>query len=262
MHQPLETYLNRIKSQLKGIPAAERELQIQEITQHLQRLVAEEMEGGLTEADAVQAAIAQFGEPKEIGRGLRNATGGTKTGIGLGMMMGAFAGIAILQFLWFAPLFLGMEYGTLYPSYWGFMGCAVAALSGAMASLVGRHFTWRHLMRPSGRHPILGNHTRDIAFLCRFFEVGMLSGGIGGGIYAFCQQIWFSYTVFLEWNTQFPERSEGLLFFFHRLDLPSLPYWLGSGVAVGALVVGFLNALVSLGFRVKEKREGRRAWLT
>lgn len=69
----LEQYLTTIDAGLQTLPAARRAEELREIRQHLEALVAGHMARGAAEADAVEAAIRQFGHAEKIGRGLEAA---------------------------------------------------------------------------------------------------------------------------------------------------------------------------------------------
>jgi hypothetical protein len=70
MHPQIEKYLEQVKGQLKSLPPAQSAEEIRELGIHLQALVEEGRERGLTESEAVKAAIAQFGSYRTLGREL------------------------------------------------------------------------------------------------------------------------------------------------------------------------------------------------
>ncbi|RYG72734.1 hypothetical protein EON80_03865, partial [bacterium] len=104
MQSILETYLHQIESHLKGLSAHEKEQQLQEISQHLEILIAGQQVAGLSEAEAMQAAIRKFGDPAEIGRDIIEAIVGQKTGLLKGLLLGAMTGAAVLA----APEFMAL----------------------------------------------------------------------------------------------------------------------------------------------------------
>lgn len=69
----LETYLQQVKAHLKLLTVEAQAEELQEIRQHLQALVTAGMERGESEADAVAAALQQFGEPRKVGHALQQA---------------------------------------------------------------------------------------------------------------------------------------------------------------------------------------------
>jgi hypothetical protein len=66
-------YLAQLSARLKALPADRREEELREIRQHLDALVAGHVHRGKTEAEAVQAAIRQFGHAERIGAELGDA---------------------------------------------------------------------------------------------------------------------------------------------------------------------------------------------
>ena len=69
-HPQLERYVETIASQLKSLPPAQRDEEVQEIRQHLDALVAGHCGAGLSEDEAVKLAIRQFGHAKQVGEEL------------------------------------------------------------------------------------------------------------------------------------------------------------------------------------------------
>ncbi len=71
MDKKLETYLQTVESELGEMRAARREGELREMRQHLEAIVARLTEGGLSQEEATEAAIAQFGEARQVGRELK-----------------------------------------------------------------------------------------------------------------------------------------------------------------------------------------------
>jgi uncharacterized membrane protein len=70
----LDYYLEIIEGRLKGLPPAQRQEEMREIRQHLEALVAGHRIAGLSEDEAVAAAIRQFGHAEQIGQELSQAS--------------------------------------------------------------------------------------------------------------------------------------------------------------------------------------------
>ena len=73
MHPQIEAYLAQVKTQLKGLSAQQRSDEVRELGQHLQFLVEEGQGRGLSEGEAVRAALSQFGRHRKVGRDLNKA---------------------------------------------------------------------------------------------------------------------------------------------------------------------------------------------
>jgi hypothetical protein len=71
MHARLEEYVEEIGRRLRSLPAEEREREIAEIKLHLEQMAAGQREAGLSEDEAITAAIRQFGSAKSVGSGLQ-----------------------------------------------------------------------------------------------------------------------------------------------------------------------------------------------
>lgn len=69
----LEQYVETIRLRLKSLPAQQRDEEVREIRQHLDALVAAQTAAGLSEDQAVDVAIRQFGHAAEIGNDLRQS---------------------------------------------------------------------------------------------------------------------------------------------------------------------------------------------
>ena len=70
MDKKLETYLQTVESELGEMREARREAELREMRQHLEAIIARLTEGGLSREEATEAAIAQFGEARQVGREL------------------------------------------------------------------------------------------------------------------------------------------------------------------------------------------------
>lgn len=69
----LEHYIETIEGRLKSLPPARRQEEMQEIRQHLEALAAGHRIAGLSEDEAVEAAIRQFGHAEQVGKELSQA---------------------------------------------------------------------------------------------------------------------------------------------------------------------------------------------
>lgn len=71
-HAPeVEAYLSEMTRQMGAMPAEQRAEIHEELRQHLDALIAAHEEVGTPPAEAVGAALAQFGAPRKLGRKLR-----------------------------------------------------------------------------------------------------------------------------------------------------------------------------------------------
>lgn len=70
MDNGLERYLQSLAHELRCLPQERREEELREIRLHLDAIVARLMEGGLSEAEAVEATISQFGAAHTVGHEL------------------------------------------------------------------------------------------------------------------------------------------------------------------------------------------------
>ena len=70
MDKRLETYLQTVESELGEMREARREAELREMRQHIEAIIARLTEGGLSQEEATEAAIAQFGEARQVGREL------------------------------------------------------------------------------------------------------------------------------------------------------------------------------------------------
>jgi len=69
----MEEYVAAIAGRLRSLPPSQREEELREIRQHLDALVAGHRARGASEKDAVDAALAQFGRPEQVGRQIHGA---------------------------------------------------------------------------------------------------------------------------------------------------------------------------------------------
>ncbi len=102
MDKRLETYLQTVESELGEMREARREAELREMRQHLEAIVARLTEGGLSEEEATEAAIAQFGAARQVGRELEKV--GTRKESLLRMVAAPLGGV-----LCYAVLSLGMS---------------------------------------------------------------------------------------------------------------------------------------------------------
>ena len=68
--EPLTEYLARLQVGLLGLPAKERDEAYRELAQHVESLVDQAAAAGGDKQETVRAALAKFGDPKEIGEAL------------------------------------------------------------------------------------------------------------------------------------------------------------------------------------------------
>ncbi|HEY0607628.1 MAG TPA: permease prefix domain 1-containing protein [Herpetosiphonaceae bacterium] len=66
----LDHYITTLDKRLRSLPQAQREDDLREVRQHLEALVAGHVMRGMSEADAVDAALRQFGRAEQIGKDL------------------------------------------------------------------------------------------------------------------------------------------------------------------------------------------------
>ncbi|HEY0738491.1 MAG TPA: permease prefix domain 1-containing protein, partial [Herpetosiphonaceae bacterium] len=63
-------YITPLNTRLRSLPQAQREDDLREVRQHLEALVAGHVMRGMSEADAIDAALRQFGRAEQIGKDL------------------------------------------------------------------------------------------------------------------------------------------------------------------------------------------------
>lgn len=138
MDKRLSKYLQTVESELRGLPEQQREAELREMRGHLEAIVARLMEGGASEAEAVEAAIAQFGAARKLGRELQRASQTRETWqqIVLAPLIGMACGVAVS----FVPLYEALSYVVLPEPLrlaWYFAAQWPAALSaGAVAGMI------------------------------------------------------------------------------------------------------------------------------
>lgn len=69
----IESYLESVRERLGKLPVAERDAELTEVRDHLAELARGHAELGMTEQEAIQTALRQFGDPKSVGTNLRRA---------------------------------------------------------------------------------------------------------------------------------------------------------------------------------------------
>lgn len=74
MDSRIDKYLQTVESQLRDLSQEQREEEVREMRQHLEALASRLVEGGASEAAAIQSAIEQFGPPRQVGRSVRWAS--------------------------------------------------------------------------------------------------------------------------------------------------------------------------------------------
>ncbi len=70
MHSLLEDYLSEVATHLSALPAKQRNEELREMRVHLENAVFVSREGGQSEEEAVQNAVAQFGTPRNLGENI------------------------------------------------------------------------------------------------------------------------------------------------------------------------------------------------
>ncbi|MBV9865750.1 MAG: hypothetical protein JO316_10390 [Abitibacteriaceae bacterium] len=73
MNSQLEAYLHRVEAQLHSLPAEKRAAELRELRQHLEAMVARLSNDGLNQQEAVETALAQFGDAHHLGQALHQA---------------------------------------------------------------------------------------------------------------------------------------------------------------------------------------------
>lgn len=151
MDKRLETYLQTVESELGEMREARREGELREMRQHLEAIVAQSVENGLSEAEATEAAIAQFGAARQVGRELEEV-GSRKESL-LRMVAaplgGALCAVALSPVMLVVddlvnPLFIMAWW---HRSIWVFLlTWPVALASGAVSGLISPRFRERLLL--------------------------------------------------------------------------------------------------------------------
>lgn len=70
MHSLLEEYLANVATQMHPLPQEWRDEELRELREHLQNAIAARREQGLSEDEAAQAALEQFGPPSDFAESL------------------------------------------------------------------------------------------------------------------------------------------------------------------------------------------------
>ena len=70
----VERYLAAIEARLLHLPATQRNEELHELRQHLDALIQGNRTRGMTDDDAVAAALRQFGQVESLGRQLQQST--------------------------------------------------------------------------------------------------------------------------------------------------------------------------------------------
>ena len=73
MCKQIEKYVGKLNEHLTALSPAQRREEIEEIHQHLETLVARQLELGKSEEEATAMAIRQFGRAGQIGREISSA---------------------------------------------------------------------------------------------------------------------------------------------------------------------------------------------
>ena len=117
MSNGLNKYLQAVAHELRGLEPEQRESELREMRGHLEAIVARLMEGGLSEEEAVEAACAQFGAARKVGRELEKAGAGREPWWRIVLAplagMACFAAFVNVQ----APLFDALD-KLLLPEPW------------------------------------------------------------------------------------------------------------------------------------------------
>lgn len=236
MHQPLEPYLRRVRARLKSLPAQEQQQHIEEIEQHLQRLIVDKRATGLSEAEATRVALEQFGNPSRVGGDIEHARFGRKTGLVKGFLLGAGFGVLLfaLPIIVLSVISIGhLRLGSLTETGSFAQVLVMLVLSGGSAGVVGRRFTRRYLTRPAAPLPIFTWASQSLTVASRFLGVGMLRGAVGGALFAAIQ-----VTLLLrDPHSTVAAASEMMT------DVVTMTL---SGAMGGAMIIGFLGAVVGL----------------
>ena len=73
MHKQIEKYVGKLNERLTSLSPAQRSEEVEEIRQHLETLVARQLELGKSEEEATAIAIRQFGRAGQVGREISSA---------------------------------------------------------------------------------------------------------------------------------------------------------------------------------------------
>lgn len=94
----LEHYITTLGKRLQSLPQSQREEDLREVRQHLEALVAGHVMRGMSEADAVAAALRQFGRAEQIGKELAAAQQPNRAGLWRPLLMYACCVLVIFIF--------------------------------------------------------------------------------------------------------------------------------------------------------------------
>ncbi len=150
MDKRLETYLQTVESELGEMREARREAELCEMRQHLEAIVARLTEGGLSEEEAVEAAIAQFGAARQVGRELK-AVGSPRESV-FRVLMAPLCGVACWVALSFVVSPLQMLLSNWVIPHWQYSALSfviswpAAIAAGAVASLISPRWGGRVLL--------------------------------------------------------------------------------------------------------------------
>lgn len=95
----LDDYITTLGRRLQGLSQTQREEDLHEVRQHLEALIAGHVQRGLSEAEAVDAALRQFGRAEQIGKDLAAAQQPSRP---LWHYLLMYAGCVLVIFLFFA----------------------------------------------------------------------------------------------------------------------------------------------------------------
>ena len=138
MDKRLDLYLQTVERELGGLETEQREGELREMRQHIEAIVTRLVEGGLNESEAIEAAIAQFGAARQIGRELQTARAGRES-LGRVMLAVLGAGVVYIGFGSLSPMLFQSAQGTIGVAVW-LIPLVVAALvsfgAGAFAGFI------------------------------------------------------------------------------------------------------------------------------
>ena len=102
MHSLLENYLSEVTAHLSPLPVKRRAEELREMRTHLENAVIVNRELGQPEGEAVQAAVAQFGTPADLGENVVWVWRRERTLNGRDFWGAALSTPLMLLFLWLA----------------------------------------------------------------------------------------------------------------------------------------------------------------
>ena len=89
MDNRLNEYLQKLEAALGDLEAEQRTNELREMRQHIEAMVARQIERGQSSDEALTEALAQFGPPQQVGRALCAARVGDSSGRVLTAVLGA-----------------------------------------------------------------------------------------------------------------------------------------------------------------------------